>query len=318
MPALVSEIRDLLVFQCVVKHSNYAKAAEELGLSPSGVSRVVTRLEEGLGARLLQRTTRKLSLTEAGAAFHARTNQILGDLVDAEAEVQKEVLRPRGTLRISASVVFGHLHLAPLMVQLLGKFPELSYELSLANRFVDLIEEGVDLAIRIGALSDSRLIARRLCTNQRVLVASPSYLTRRGAPRSLSDLSDHEAVIFTSFAKPREWKLLGPDGPVSVNVSGRLATDNIDALTSAAKQGLGITVGATLAVGPALLSGELVRVLPEYEFEPTGIFAIYPSARQLSTKVRAVVEFLIENFQDPPSWDRALVGRAPGFPPAGG
>jgi len=314
VPALVSEIRDLFVFQCVVKHSSYAKAADELSLSPSGVSRVVTRLEERLGARLVQRTTRRLSLTEAGAAFHARTCQVLSDLVDAEAEVQQAALRPRGTLRISASVVFGHLHLAPLMSELLSKFPELGYELTLANRFVDLIEEGMDLAIRIGALSDSRLIARRLCTNQRVLVASPSYLQRRGTPQSLSDLSDHDAIIFTSFAKPREWKLLGRDGPASVSVSGRLATDNIDALTSAAKQGLGITVGATLAVGPALLSGELVRVLPEYEFEPTGIFAVYPSARQLSTKVRAVVDFLVENFQDPPSWDRALVGRVPGFP----
>jgi len=314
VPALFSEVRDLLVFQCVVKHSNYAKAAEELSLSPSGVSRVVTRLEERLGARLVQRTTRKLSLTEAGAAFHARTSQILSDLVDAEAEVQKAVLRPRGTIRISASVVFGHLHLAPLMNELLVKFPELSYEMTLANRFVDLIEEGVDLAIRIGALSDSRLIARRLCTNQRVLVASPRYLERRGAPRTVEDLSEHDAVIFTSFAKPREWRLLGPDGPVSVGVSGRVATDNIDALTSAAKQGLGITVGATLAVGPALLSGELVRVLPDYEFEPTGIFAVYPSARQLSTKVRAVVDYLVENFPDPPSWDRSLAGRVPGFP----
>lgn len=315
MPALVSEIRDLLVFQCVVKHSNYAKAAEELSLSPSGVSRVVTRLEERLGARLVQRTTRKFSLTEAGAAFHARTNQILGDLVDAEAEVQKAVLRPRGTLKISASVVFGHIYLAPLLSQLLEKFPELSFELMLSNRFVDLIEEGVDLAIRIGSLSDSRLIARRLCMNQRVLVAAPSYLARRGAPSSPEDLSEHEAVIFTSFAKPREWKLLGPDGPVNVSVSGRVATDNIDVLTSAAKQGLGITVGATLSVAPALLSGELVRVLPDYEFEPTGIFAVYPSARQLSTKVRAVVDFLIENLPDPPSWDRALAGSAPGFPP---
>lgn len=314
MTALVSEIRDLLVFQCVVKHSNYAKAAEELSLSPSGVSRVVTRLEERLGARLVQRTTRKFSLTEAGAAFHAHTNQILGDLMDAEAEVQKATLRPRGTLRISASVVFGHLHLAPLMAQLLEKFPELSYELNLANRFVDLIEEGVDLAIRIGALSDSRLIARRLCTNQRVLVASPTYLERRGQPSTPDDLSAHDAIIFTSFTKPREWKLLGPGGPVNVSVSGRVATDNIDALTSAAKQGLGITVGATLAVGPALLSGELVRVLPDYQFEPTGIFAVYPSARQLSIKVRAVVDFLVENFQDPPSWDRALAGHAPGFP----
>jgi DNA-binding transcriptional LysR family regulator len=315
VPALISEVRDLLVFQCVVKHGNYAKAAEELSLSPSGVSRVVTRLEEGLGTRLVQRTTRKFSLTEAGTTFHARTHQILGDLLEAEAEVQKAVLQPRGTLKISASVVFGHLYLAPLLTPLLQRFPELSFELTLSNRFVDLVEEGIDLAIRIGALSDSGLIARRLCVNQRVLVAAPSYLERRGSPQSPADLAEHEAIIFTSFAKPREWKLLGPDGPVIANVSGRVATDNIDVLTNAAKQGLGITVGATLSVAPALLSGELVRVLPDYQFEPTSVFAVYPSARQLSTKVRAVVDFLIENLQDPPSWDRSLAGKVPGFSP---
>ncbi len=314
MPALISEVRDLVVFQCVVKHANYAKAAEELLLSPSGVSRVVTRLEERLGARLVQRTTRKFSLTEAGAAFHARTSQILGDLIDAESEVQKAVLRPRGTLRISASVVFGHRYLAPLLSPLLQKFPELSLELALSNRFVDLVEEGIDLAVRIGALNDSRLMARRLCTNHRVLVAAPSYLERRGVPRHPRDLTEHDCIIFTSFAKPREWRLLGPDGAVNVAISGRVATDNVEVLTGAAVQGLGITVGATLTVGQALLSGELVRVLPDYEFEPTAVFAVYPSARQLSTKVRAVVDFLVEHLQDPPSWDRALAGRVAGFP----
>lgn len=314
MPALISEIRELVVFQCVVKHANYAKAAEELSLSPSGVSRVVTRLEERLGARLVQRTTRKFSLTEAGAAFHARASQLLVDLHDAEAEVQQALLRPRGTLKVSASVVFGHLYLAPLLSPMLEKFPDLSVELALSNRFVDLIEEGIDLAIRIGALSDSRLMARRLCTNHRVLVAAPSYLERRGVPRTPADLTNHDCVIFTGFAKPREWRLIGPEGPVNVNISGRVATDNIDVLTATAKQGFGITVGATLCVGKPLLSGELVRVLPEYEFEPTAIFAVYPSARQLSTKVRAVVDFLVENIQDPPHWDRALTGRVPGFP----
>ncbi len=313
VPALISEIRELVVFQCVVKHANYAKAAEELLLSPSGISRVVARLEERLGTRLVQRTTRKFSLTEAGAAFHARATQILQDLGEAEAELQRASMRPRGTLKVSASPVFGHTHLAPLLNQLLNEFPELSLELSLTNRFVDLIDEGVDLAIRIGALSDSRLIARRLCTNHRLLVASPSYLERRGEPQSPADLAQHDCVIFTGFAKPREWKLIGPGGPTSVNVSGRLTTNSIEALTSAAKRGLGITVGATLYVSEALLAGDLVRVLPDYEFEETAIFAVYPSARQLSTKVRAAVDFLAEHLQDPPSWDRALAGKVPGF-----
>lgn len=310
---MATETYELVVFHSVVKHASYAKAAEELSLSPSGVSRIVTRLEERLGVRLVQRTTRKLSLTEAGAAFHARTSQILLDLADAEAELQTAQLRPRGTLKVTASVVFGQLYLGPLIPELLRHFPELSIDLSLTNRFVDLVDEGIDLAIRIGSLTDSRLIARRLCNNKRVLVATPGYLKEHGVPASPMDLKDHDCVLFTAFAKPREWRLIGPEGPFTVNVSGRIATNNVEVASTAAKQGLGVTVGATLSVGKALLSGELVRVLPDYEFEPTAVFAVYPSARQLSTKVRATVDFLVERMEDPPSWDRALVGRVPGF-----
>ena len=256
---MVTETLELTVFHCVVKHSSYAKAAEELSLSPSGVSKIVSRLEERLGARLVQRTTRKLSLTEAGAAFHARVGQILVDLADAEAEVQATTLRPRGNLRVSAPVVFGQMFVAPLLGELLNTYPELSVELNLTDRFVDLIDEGMDLAIRIGSLSDSRLIARRLCTNHRVLVASSAYLQRRGVPKHPSELACHDCALFTSFARPREWKLLGPDGPVTVNVSGHMASNNADAVATAAKRGHGITVGATLVVGPALLSGEIGR-----------------------------------------------------------
>jgi DNA-binding transcriptional LysR family regulator len=311
---MASEILELTVFHCVVKHSSYAKAADELLLSPSGVSRVISRLEERLGVRLLQRTTRKLSLTEAGAAFYARTSQILVDLADAEADVQETAVRPRGNLRVSAPTVFGQLYIAPLLHDMTERFPELTIDLSLMDRFADLIDEGIDLAIRIGQLADSRLIARRLCTNHRVLVAAPSYLAKRGNPAHPLELADHDCILFTGFARPREWRILGPGGPYSVNISGRVATNNVDTLTSAAKQGLGITFGATMIAGQALLSGELVRVLTDYELEQTAIFAVYPSARQLSTKVRAVVDFLVERLQDPPEWDRQLAGKVVGFP----
>jgi len=312
---MVTETLELTVFHCVVKHSSYAKAAEELGLSPSGVSRIVTRLEERLGARLVQRTTRKLSLTEAGTAFHARTSQILVDLADAEAEVQMTAVKPRGTLRVSAPVVFGTHYISPMIGELLALYPELNLDVSLTDRMVDLIEEGLDLAIRIGSLADSRLIARRLCTNHRILVASQSYLDRHGTPQHPTQLADHDCVLFSGFSRPREWRLLGPEGPVSVNVSGRVATGNVQVLSEAAQQGVGITMGATLSVGNALLSGDLVRVLSDYEFEPTAIFAVYPSARQLSTKVRAVVDFFADKIKDPPIWDRPLFGKVPGFFP---
>jgi len=300
------ETQELMVFHSVVKHSNYAKAAEELGLSPSGVSRIVSRLEERLGARLIQRTTRKLKLTEVGEAFHARTAQVLSDLRDAESEVQQTMLKPRGTIRISTSVVFGQLYLGALLGELTERYPELVIELFLTDRFVDLVDEGIDLGIRFGTLPDSRLIARRLCTNHRVLVAAPSYLERRGTPRTPADLASHECLLFTSFARPLEWRLIGPEGLVTQSITGRVSSNNISALATAAQSGMGIAVTATMVVGAQLASGQLVRVLPDYEFEPSAIFAVYPSARQLSTKVRAVVDFLVERFPDPPLWDRAL------------
>ena len=205
---------------------------------------------------------------------------------------------------MTAPVVFGHLYLAPMLGELLHQFPELSLDLSLTNRFVDLIEEGMDLAIRIGQLADSRLIARRLCTNHRVLVASPSYIERWGMPERPEDLARHQCVLFNGFPKPAEWKLVGPGRPGHRRRRGPRRHEQRRDADRAAKQGLGITVGATLSVGPALLSGELVRVLSDYEFEPTAVFAVYTSARQLSTKIRAAVDFLVEKLSDPPSWDQ--------------
>jgi DNA-binding transcriptional LysR family regulator len=314
VPFMVAETQDLVVFSCVAKHACYARAAEELSLSASGVSRIVTRLEERLGVRLVHRTTRKLSLTEVGAAFHARATQILADLADAEAEVQKTATQPKGTLKLTAPLMFGQLYLAPILGELLHQFPQLSVDLSLTNRFVDLIDEGMDLALRIGQLADSQLVARRLCTNHRILVAAPGYLERWGTPSRPEDLTRHQCVLFNGFPKASEWKLVGPSGPVNVSVVGRIATNNVETLTSVAKQGLGITVGATMSVGPALLSGDLVRVLSDYEFEPTAVFAVYTSARQLSTKVRATVDFLAKRLSDPPVWDQSLRGKVAGFP----
>jgi len=310
---MLTETLELRVFQCVVKHASYSKAADELDLSPSGVSKIISRLETRLGARLVQRTTRKLSLTEAGAAFHIRTGQILEGLSEAEAEIQQTTLAPRGHLRVSAPVVFGELYLAPMLDALLECYPDLSIDLSLMDRFVDLVEDGIDLAIRIGSAPDKRLGSRRLCSNHRVMVASPEYLQRRGVPKDLEDLAQHDCVLFTGFNRPREWKLVGPEGRVCIDVSGRISTNNVQVLHTTAKLGLGITVGATLAVGEALLAHELERVLCNYEFETTGIYAVYPSTRQLPSKVRSTVEFLAEQFCDPPAWDRALSGNVVGF-----
>lgn len=310
---MTTETQELKVLHCVVKHLSCAKAAKELGLTASGVSRIITRLEERLGVRLVLRTTRSIRLTDVGRAFVARTAQVLSDLSEAEDEARNTRLRPRGTLRVSAPVVFGQRYLVPLLDTLLAQYPELSVDLSLMDRFVDLVHEGFDLAVRIGALSDSRLIARRLCTNQRVLVASPDYLKARGTPQHPRDLAVHDCLQFTGFERRREWRLLGPEGPCQVGISGRVASNNVEVLAASAKKGIGITFGATLSVGPALKSGELVRVLPEWVFEPTAVFVVFPSALQQSPKVRATVNFLAEQLPEPPRWDLDLSDRVPGF-----
>jgi DNA-binding transcriptional LysR family regulator len=183
----------------------------------------------------------------------------------------------------------------------------------LQNRFVDLVHEAYDVAIRIGNLADSRLIARRLCTNRRVVVASPDYIERKGTPQHPRDLVNHDCTMFTGFSRPREWKLFGPDGPTSINVSGRVASNNIEVLLEAARRGLGFTLGPTLAIVSELVDGKLVRVLPEWVFEPTAVFVVYPSALQQSSKVRAAVDFLAQRLKDPTDWDAALVDRVPGF-----
>jgi DNA-binding transcriptional LysR family regulator len=303
------ETLELVVFDQVVRHSGFARAAKELALTPSGVSKIVSRLEARLGARLLQRTTRRLTLSEAGVLFHARTVRILAELEQAEVEVSSATARPRGTLKISAPVAFGRLYLAPLLERWLRQFPDLSIDLTLTDQFVDLIEQRIDLALRIGALPDSNLVGRRLCANRRILVASPDYLDRRGHPKTVAELANHECLLFTAQSKIREWRLIGPGGLERITPNGRLCSNSAEVLVQAARDGYGIARGATFVLAPALLAGDLVRVLAPYEFEPTAVHVVYPSGRQLSKKVRAVMDALVRALPDPPLWDRSLSDR---------
>ena len=299
------ETLELAVFTSVVRLESFAGAAEAHALSASAVSRLIARLEEKLGVRLIQRTTRRLSLTEAGATFHARASRILSDLEEAEAEASASALRPRGTVRISAPVALGRRHLGAAVDDILKAFPELAIDLSLSDRFVDLVDEGFDLAVRTGALPDSRLVVRRLCANRRILVASPDYLRRRGRPAAAADLVRHDCLIFTALSRPREWRLSGPAGAADIAVGGPVSSNNGEFLIDLARRGKGIAFAATFVVHEALKAGDLVRVLPDHELEATSIFAAYPSSRQLSSKVRAVVDHLAQAFRDPPPWDRA-------------
>jgi DNA-binding transcriptional LysR family regulator len=307
------EMGEMTLFATAIRLGSFARAAAEQGIAPSAVSRAVSRLEQKLGARLIQRTTRHLALTEVGRRYHARVVQLLSDVTEAEAEASAGSVAARGVVRLSLPVVFGRLHVTPLLGPLLTAHPELSVELLLADRYVDLVEENIDLAIRIGALTDSRLVVRRLCANRRILVASPDYVARRGAPSRPAELVDHHAILFSAMARPEEWALVGPEGPARVTLASRLVADNGEVATEAAVAGLGITLGATFSVAGHLAAGRLVRVLPGHAFAPSAIQAVFPSARQLSRKVRVLVDALVAAFPDPPPWDRRLAGHVPGF-----
>lgn len=303
---MLTEVRDLMVFHTVVEHSSFSAAADELGLTPSGVSRLMARLEERLGVRLFERTTRRLALTKSGAAFRCRTEHLLRDLTSAELEVKQAALEPSGTLRLGAPVPFGQTYLAPLVGSLLERHPGLSVELILQDGISDLVEEGIDLVVRVGLLKDSRLVSRRLCTNRRILVASPGYLRERGTPAEPAELAGHVCLPCTYMVRPNEWRLIGPVGAERVAIGGGLASNNIGVLVAAAEAGQGISMGPTQSVAAGLRAGTLERVLPAWEFERTAIYALYPSRRQLSAKVRAAVDFLGEHFSDPPPWDEGL------------
>jgi DNA-binding transcriptional LysR family regulator len=308
----MTDLLELQSLHCLVRHGSWTKAAAELEVSRSQLRQTMSRLEQRLGVKLLNRGVGEFGLTEAGAAFHERTIKALDELAKVEAALQKTTVRPRGKVRISAPVVLGQTYVAPLIGQLRHRYPELALEITLTDRYVDLVHEEVDLAIRVGSPFDARLATRRLCTNRRVLVASPDYLRRHPAPEHPEDLSDHDCILFTHFTHQGQWRIVGPSGGVNVPVSGMLSSNNGYVLNSMAEQGLGITFGATLSLAPALLAGRLVRLLPKFEMEETGIFATHlPDAT--SSAMVAVVEFFAEQLTDPPSWERQLAGKVPGF-----
>lgn len=289
---MLAETQDLLVLDRVVRSGSYAKAAEELGLSASGVSRVISRLEERLGVRLLQRSTRKLALTEVGRAFHARTSQFLEDLSAVEQELLGATSAPRGHLRVGGPVGLGQRFLAPALSGFAASYPELSVELKLSDGGRSLEAEGMDLLIRFGALGDTRLVGRRLCEDRRFLVAAPSYLEQQGVPSSVEALAEHRCLVFTGFSAPETWTLNGPQGPRTVRVRGPIATNNVDVLCLAARQGLGIAMATTMSASEALRASDLTRVLPEYEFSPAEVYAYHAPSGALAPTVRSLLEFL--------------------------
>ena len=291
-------------FVRVAESKSFSEAARRLRTSKSAISRHVSALEAELGARLFHRTTRALTLTEVGEGYFERVSRILIDLDDANLAVSQLQAAPRGKLRVNAPMSFGFLHVAPALPDFLRLYPDVTVDMAMSDRFVDLVDEGFDVAIRIGALDDSGLIARKLAPIRRVICASPEYLAQRGIPQTPDDLKSHECLCNTNIARLHEWRFSEADGHLwSVDVKGRFSANNGDALRAAALQGAGLVNLPTFIVGADVQSEKLVTVLDRFIPQDMTLNAVYPHARHLSPKVRAFVDFLSERFGPKPYWD---------------
>lgn len=301
----------LETFVRVVDRGGFSAAAQDLRISRAMVSRHVQELEARLGARLLHRTTRRVSLTEAGQVYYDRSAHLLADLASADSEVGELHTRPRGLLRINGPVVFGAMHLSAAVADYMAAFPEVKIELTLNDRTVDLVEEGFDLAIRIGRLADSSLIARRLAPCRLVIVASPDYLARRGTPQEPGDLTKHDCIRYMYGEGGDVWHFQGPDGKLAVRVQGQLRTNNGDAMRIAASRGMGIAVIPSFIVSEELGNGVLVPLLKGWgAAEEIALHAVYPPGRNPSAKLRSFIDFLVPRFGEHPVWDNWLVKQA--------
>jgi DNA-binding transcriptional LysR family regulator len=291
------------IFARVVTAGSMSAAGRELGLSPPVVSKRIKSLEERLGTRLLQRTTRQLALTESGKGFYERVVAILASVDEAEAWVSRRAAAARGLLRVSAPTSFGRMHVAPHLVDFLAAYPEITLDLSLSDQFVDVVAEGFDLAIRIADLQDSSLVAKRLAPVHRVLCAAPAYLDRHGEPESLAALQRHRLLLHNAD----HWRLESAAGAATVKVESAVRTNSSEVVREAVLAGMGIALRSTWDVGPEIESGRLRIVLPDWRASArVGVHAVYPSRRHLAHKVRVFMDFLGERFGSPPYWDRGL------------
>jgi len=294
----------MAVFAKVVEEKSLSGAARALGLSKSSVSKLVARLEKSLGARLLNRTTRQMSPTEAGAAFYDHCARIVEELEEAKLAVSRLHSEPRGVLKISTSVAFGTLHIAPLFSDFLTRYPDVKVDMTINDRFVDLADEGYDVAIRIAKDPGLNIVARKLAPVHRKICGTPDYFSRRGLPQAAADLADHNCLTYT-YAHPKNlWRLEGPDGDISVPVSGNLRLNDDEALWQAVLGGLGIAPLPTFIVGKDIQAGRLRSVLSDYALPEQDVYAVYLPTRHLSAKVRAFIDFLLERFGPEPYWDR--------------
>lgn len=307
----MDRLDSLECFVAVVEAGQFSAAAERLGLGKSAVSRRVSELEEHLGARLLQRTTRHLALTEAGREFYPRALQLLEDLAEAEQTLSRGQRALSGRIRLAAPLSFGLMHLTPALSAFMEAHPGVVLDLDLDDSQVDLIREGVDLALRIGRLEDSSMVALPLAPIHFLIVASPDYLDRHGIPDSPEMLARHQGLCYSNLPEPNRWRLTDAHGRQhSVTLPSRLLVNNGDLLLQAAIAGLGVCLTPTFNAYRALQEGRLVPILRDYRIDPVNAYAIYPSRRFVPQRVRTLVEFLQQSFGERPYWDEGIVPAA--------
>jgi DNA-binding transcriptional LysR family regulator len=301
----------MAVFARVVEAGSFAEAARRLATSRSVVSKAVAKLEKALGARLLNRTTRHLSLTEIGSSFADHCSRMLEEAEQAEKLVASLNTEPRGVLRFAASVAFGTLHVAPALAKFLPRYPELAIDLTITDRWVNLAEEGYDLAIRVTNDPPLNWVARKLAPVRRKLCATPEYFKRHGVPRSPADLATHNCLDYTRSGDQGQWRFTGPEGDISVAVTGPLHVDDDEALSQAVLGGLGISLLPTFIIGKDIQHGRLQAVLSEYIAVDRHVYAMYLPTRHLPSKVRVFIDFLVAYIGSEPYWDQPTLGSSP-------
>ncbi|WP_413991575.1 LysR substrate-binding domain-containing protein [Labrys okinawensis] len=293
------------MFVAVLDTGSFSRAAERLGTSSGQASKLVSRLEAELGVQLLKRTTRALSSTEIGRAYYERIKALLEDIDALDAAVRSASGLAAGRIRLTVPLSFGTMHLTPALADFALAYPDIQLDVSFTDRIVSLVDEGFDLAIRVGIPADSSLIARKLCDIRLAVAAAPSYLAARGEPRHPADLTGHDCLLDSNFRDPHTWRFTDRDGAaLSVPVSGRLQFSNGEACLTAAEAGLGIMHGPSFLAGTALQAGRLKPLLEDFTDRRLAVYAMYPPGRHLALKVRVLVDFLAERYRGEPAWDR--------------
>jgi len=295
---------EMAVFVSVVEAGSFSAAARALRLTPSAVSKLIARLEERLGARLIQRTTRRLNLTHEGVAYYQRSLSILKEIEEIEQTIGQAHALPRGLLTVNAAVAFAEHQIVPYLREFLDLYPDVQVELTVTDQVIDLVQEGVDVAIRVNVRPDSLLVARLLAEDQRVICASPRYLEQYGTPKVPADLADHNCLTWkANQSRLNDWPFNGPDGLYKQTVSGSVEVNSGETLYDLVRHDVGIARLAELVVGNDIKAGRLVHLLEEYhQSDPLTVHAVYPHRRHLLGKVRAFVDFLVRKYSPQPPW----------------